>query len=139
MAQNRSHKKNSRMTLQQAHTEALRYMSNAEETLKKAGKDRANGNFADVKYVKTAAGTAYSGVLLALDAWLQQQEGAKFKKPKSIDDYRVRLAKQNKKLLGFLNNVYDELHLLGYYHGTTSPKLLKIGFEHAYTIIDFIK
>ncbi len=34
------------------YAEAIRYMDNAKETLKKAGKDR--GEYADDKYVKTA-------------------------------------------------------------------------------------
>lgn len=49
------------------YTEAIRYMDNAKETLKKAGKD---GDFYnDRKYVRTATGTAYKGVLIALDGY----------------------------------------------------------------------
>lgn len=116
---------------------ALRYMDNARETLKKANKK--DGTYKDVKYVKTASGTAYSGVLLALDEYLRRKESAKFKKPKSIEDYRMRLAKQNKRLVRWLNIVYDDLHLSGYYHGTPSYDTIKRGFDTANKIINSIK
>jgi hypothetical protein len=120
-----------------AYEEALRYMDNAKETLKKAGKE--NELYKDIKYVKTASGTAYSGVLLAIDEYLKRKEGLKYKKPKSIEDYRTRVAKQNKKLLTLLNNAYDSLHILGYYFGTNSVKHIATGFEEAYQVIEYIK
>ena len=49
--------------------EAVRYMYNAKETLQKAKKDEKH--YIDKKYVRTACGTAYLGVLIALDAWLK--------------------------------------------------------------------
>ena len=45
--------------------EAMRYIDNAREILKSAGKD--GKYFDDVKYVQTACGTAYLGMLKALD------------------------------------------------------------------------
>jgi len=51
------------------YAEAMRYMDNAEETLKRAGK-QDNGRYKDEKYVRSACGIAYLGVLAALDAWL---------------------------------------------------------------------
>jgi hypothetical protein len=54
------------------HAEAMRYMDNAKETLKKAGKD--GPRYTDKKYVRTACGTAYNGVLIALDAWFKLKE-----------------------------------------------------------------
>lgn len=119
------------------YLEALRYMDNAKESLQKAGKE--NGQYQDVKYVRTAAGTAYNGVLIALDAYLQQKEGTKLRKPKSIEDYSNRIAKQNKKLLTLLNSVYDALHILGYYHGTHSVSHMSLAFQEAYQIIEYVK
>jgi len=49
------------------YNEAIRYMDNAKETLKMAGKEDRFYN--DKKYVKTACGTAYNGVLEALDGY----------------------------------------------------------------------
>jgi phosphomannomutase len=119
------------------YLEALRYMENAKETLKKAGKD--DYDYEDIKYVKVAAGTAYAAVLLALDEYLKRKEGNKYKKPKSIEDYTKRIAEQNKKLLSNLRVAYDTLHLAGYYHGTKSTKIIKTGFEEAFAIIEYIK
>lgn len=53
------------MKYENPYKEAMRYVENANETLKLAGKD---GKFyIDQKYVRTACGTAYSGILVALD------------------------------------------------------------------------
>ena len=104
--------------------EAQRYLDNAKEILReKAGKK--DGLYADVKYVKMASGTAYSAALLILDEFLKQKEGDKFVKPRSIEDYTNRVRKYDKKLLRLLVNVYDELHIIGYYHGTKSVDTFK--------------
>jgi len=121
------------------YEEALRYMANAQESLKKAGKDKETGEYEDKKYVRTASGTAYIAVLIALDKYLQQKEGSKFKKPKSIEEYRTRVAKQNKKILSLLNASYDSLHIIGYYYGTTSSTTISFGIEKAYKLIEYIK
>ncbi|WP_250631629.1 DUF5618 family protein [Rhodoflexus caldus] len=117
-----------------AYQEALRYMDNAKESLKNAGKK--DNDYADVKYVISASGIAYRGVLLAIDEYLKRKEGAK---PASIEEYRTRLSKHNKTLKTLLNSVYDSLHLAGYYHGTTSARTIKHGLEDAYKIINYIK
>ena len=117
--------------------EASRYLDNAKQILsEKAGKK--DGEYKDVKYVQMAAGTAYVGVLLAFDAYLQQREDNKYAKPKSIEDYRTRVAKQNKKLLSLLNEVYSDLHLSGYYHGVPSVRVMNNGFNTAYEILDIL-
>lgn len=119
------------------HSEVVRYFDNAKEILKtKAGKK--DGQYADIKYVQMAAGTAYNGVLLAIDEYLRSKEGLNFIKPRSIEEYRTRLAKQNKKLLTLLNEAYDDLHLAGYYHGTPSVKTINNGMHTAYEILAFL-
>ena len=45
------------------YSEAIRYMDNAREYLKSAQKE--GKIYTDTKYVKTACGTAYSGVLVS--------------------------------------------------------------------------
>ena len=119
------------------YEDALRYMDNAKEALKKA--DKLDYVYRDLKYVKMASGTAYSGVLLALNEYLLRKEGAKFKKSKSIEDYRKRIGKQSRKVLRWLNVVYDDLHISGYYMGTPSCDTIKRGFDYAHKIIDLIK
>jgi hypothetical protein len=122
------------------YTEAIRYMDNANETLKKAEK-RDNRYYKDEKYVRTACGTAYLGVLRAIDAWLFMK-GAQLpgkKKQKSITLYEYTIANLDKKMLASLKSAYNVLHLAGYYHGETSVKTIEGGFDAAYEIIDRIK
>jgi hypothetical protein len=70
-----------------AYAEALRYMDNAKDALRKAKK---NGKYyTDPKYVRTASGVAYSGMLLALDALMRIKDVAPpSKNKKSIEWYR---------------------------------------------------
>ncbi len=125
------------MKTKNAYKEAMRYIENARETLKLAGKD---GKFyADEKYVRTASGTAYSGTLIALDCLFDVKNMPKRRGRKSIDYYQDNLGKIDKKLLKHLNTAYRVLHLEGYYEGETSISVINSGFEHAISIIDSIK
>jgi hypothetical protein len=129
-------KKNTEISLSPA-AEAARYLENARQILtEKAGKK--DGLYADVKYVKMAAGTAYSAALLILDEYLKQKEGINFTKPKSIEDYTNRLRKHDKKLLRLLVNVYDELHIVGYYHGTRSVEVIQTGLANVTQMLTYI-
>jgi hypothetical protein len=117
--------------------EAARYIDNARKILtEKAGKK--DGLYADVKYVKMASGTAYSAALLILDEYLKQKEGDKFIKPKSIEDYTNRIRKYDKKLLRLMVNVYDELHINGYYHGTRSVDTIQTGLNNVSQMLAYI-
>jgi hypothetical protein len=118
------------------YNEAMRYMSNAEETLKRAQKD--GRFFKDAKYVKTACGTAYNGVLKALDGYLLLKNVPAEKRRKSIEYYQSNIAKLDKKLNVEVKNAYDILHLFGYYDGTTSVPVIKEGFDLARSIISRI-
>jgi len=121
------------------YNEALRFMSNAKEQLTLA--NREGKFYQDQKYVKGACGIAYSGVLVALDGYLQFKGVAKpnKKQRKSIEYYREHIAKIDKKLLNYINSAYNILHLFGYYDGEQSVAVIKEGFEHANTIINKIK
>ena len=114
-------------------------MDNAKETLQKAKKDEKH--YIDKKYVRTACGTAYLGVLIAIDAWLKIKDVdlPSKKKQKSIELYKEYIAKIDGKMVSRLNTVYDILHLAGYYWGETNVKAISGGFEDAYEIIDKIK
>ena len=119
--------------------EAMRYMNNAKEYLQKAKKE--DRYYRDTKYVKTACGVAYSGVLVALDGFFELKgvELPRKKLRKSIKYYQENLAKLDKKLLNNLNLAYQILHLSGYYDGINSVNVIKEGFEEAFTIIEKIK
>lgn len=119
------------------YKEALRYIENAETTLKSAGID---GKFyIDEKYVKSASGIAYAGVLKALDFLFDIKGVPKRKGRKSIEYYQNNLAKLDNKLLKELNNAYYVLHLDGYYGGMLSIKVIEAGFENAISIVDALK
>lgn len=100
--------------------ESLRYFNNAKEILKKSPVEQ--NSYADVKYVQEACGTAYLAILKAIDGYLQDKKGLTKKElPKSVDAYRKALKKylavHNGKLLKQFEDLYDELHIAGYYRG----------------------
>ena len=121
------------------YSEAVRYMDNAKEYLKNARKEGRYYN--DVKYVKTACGTAYSGLLVALDGYLMLKGVKKptKKQRKSIEFYQENLGKLDKKMLNHLNSAYQILHLDGYYDGINNVNVIKEGFDEANRIIEKIK
>ena len=117
--------------------EALRYLENAKEQLKKAGSED-NDFFADPKYVKTACGTAYDGVLIAIDEYLKRKGIVKSRGRKSESYYREELGKINRKALNLYNASYNILHLSGYYDGNTKKTIINDGFDVANKIIGLI-
>ena len=121
------------------YNEAVRYMDNAKEYLQKAKKE--DNYYHDKKYVRTACGVAYSGLLVALEGFLLLKGIDKPKKKlrKSIEYYQSNITKIDKKMLLHLNSAYNVLHLLGYYDGEQNAAVIKEGFDLAYQIIDKIK
>ena len=119
--------------------EAIRYMDNAREYLKNAKKE--DKIYRDVKYVRTACGTAYNGVLIALDGFLILKGVKKPTKKdrKSIEFYQSNLGKLDRKMLDHLNVAYKILHLYGYYDGVEDAIVVKRGFDLADKIIEKIK
>ena len=119
--------------------EAIRYMENAKECLKKAKKE--DGYYNDQKYVRMACGTAYSGMLVALDGFfiLKGIHKPKSKERKSIEYYQKHIAAMDRKMLNGVNSAYKILHLAGYYDGIENAAVVNAGFEEACKIIDKIK
>lgn len=99
--------------------EALRYLQNAREILKKAFIE--DNIYIDVKPVREAFGTAYLAVLEAINEALLKKGLKKKELPKSVDGYRraIRkyLAVHNGKLMREFEKLYDLLHIAGYYRG----------------------
>jgi hypothetical protein len=90
--------------------------------------------------VRTACGTAYNGVLIALDTYLTLKDvELPKKKRRSIDFYTRNISKIDGKMLKYLDTVYSVLHLSGYYDGILNASVIKEGFDNAYDIIDKIK
>ncbi|MEW6680658.1 MAG: DUF5618 family protein [bacterium] len=99
--------------------EALRYLNNAKEILKKAPIE--DNYYTDVKYVQEACGTAYLAILKAINGYLLNKGLTKKELPKSYETYAKMLRKylsiHNGKLFRQFDHLYDELHLAGYYRG----------------------
>lgn len=75
----------------------------------------------------------------ALDCYFLLKEILRKKGRKDIDYYKSTITKIDKKMLNYLNNVYEVLHLSGYYDGITDVKVVARGFELASDIIEKIK
>lgn len=122
--------------------EALRYLNNAKEILKKAPTE--DGRYADVKYVQEACGTAYLAVLKVIDEHLIKKGLSKKELPRSVDAYRKALQKylaiHEGKLLREFESLYEELHIAGYYRGNLhSVGVVKEAFKSAKAFIEKIR
>jgi uncharacterized protein (UPF0332 family) len=99
--------------------EAMRYIENAKEILGKSQIE--DDRYLDIKYVKSACGVAYLGVLMAVDAFLLKRGLTQKGLPKKVDEYMKALQKHasihDGKLIRQFDDLYDELHIAGYYRG----------------------
>jgi hypothetical protein len=123
------------------YREAIRYIANALDILKTKGKKK-DRYYEDVKYVRMACGTAYSGVLLALDSYLEIKGKKILKKRGSqvnVKDYQQALAETDKKILNEFNTAYRILHVEGYYQGENKYGVIREGIDSANYIIDKIR
>ena len=125
------------------YTESYRYLDNAREILSEKAKKKGKF-YEDVKYVKMACNTAYSGLLVAMNDYFFTK-GIKFPKPKGkrnqsvdVNFYRKNLAKINKSKLKEFNEAYFHLHLFGGYDGSLSVDISQNGISFAKSIIDWI-
>jgi hypothetical protein len=122
--------------------EALRYLNNAKEILKKAPIE--DNRYADVKYVQEACGTAYLAVLKIIDEYLLKKGLTKKELPRSTDAYRKALQKylavHDGKLLREFEALYEALHIAGYYRGNLYfVDMVKDAIKSAKTFIEKIK
>lgn len=122
--------------------EALRYLQNAKEILKKAPIE--DGRYADVKYVQEACGTAYLAVLKVIDEHLIKRGLSKKELPRSVDAYRKALqrylAVHDGKLLREFEALYDQIHIAGYYRGLLHDvDIVKDALKAARAFIEKIK
>jgi len=113
--------------------EARRYVTNAEEIIKKSKLDLETKSYKDKKYVRIAGDTLWKGCLIALDAVLHVRKG---KGRPSIEKYKEASAKRDQKLLHFVNLGYETTHLVMGYDGNKQKKVCDAGFEAANDIIN---
>ena len=99
--------------------ESIRYLHNARGILRKA--PREGRRYTDIKPVREACGTAYLAVLETINEYLLARGLSRKELPKSFEQYQQALRKyisvHNGKLFGQFNDLYDELHIAGYYRG----------------------
>ena len=115
--------------------EARRYVDNAKEILEERGKlDDEGFQYEDEKYVRAAGNYLWLGVLMALDGVFHVREDRRTRV--NIDDYQEAVAKRDQKLLSWLNEGYEIIHLFMNYDGITSKTLCDTGFDFANRIID---
>jgi len=122
--------------------EALRYLQNAKEILRKAPIE--DGRYADIKHVQEACGTAYLAVLKAVDEYLINKGFSKKELPKSVDGYRGAMQKylavRDGKLVREFERLYEELHIAGYYRGLLGHvNIVKDALKAAKEFIEKIK
>ena len=113
--------------------EARRYVSNAEEIIKKADYDPDTHSYTDSKYIKAAGDYLWKGCLIALDAVFHVRKG---KGCPSIKKYQEAVKKRDGKLLQYVNNGYETMHLCMGYDGSREKKVCDAGFERANAIIN---
>ena len=108
-------------------------MANAEEIIQKSKYDPETKSYRDKKYVRIAGDTLWKGCLIALDAVFNVRKG---KGRPSIKKYQEAVIKRDGKLLQYVNNGYETMHLFMGYDGSKSKKVCDAGFEYANAIID---
>jgi hypothetical protein len=122
--------------------EAIRYLNNAKEILKKA--PREGRVYTDIKPVREACGTAYLAILEAINEYLLSRGLTQKELPKSVEEYQKALRKyfavHNGKLFKEFNMLYDALHLAGYYRGWLSDvEMVKDALKATLHFIETIK
>jgi len=115
--------------------EARRYVENAKETLMERGElNVETKRYEDEKYVRAAGSYLWLGVLMALDAVFHVRPDRR--KRVDINEYREAVGKRDRKLLDYVNDGYDVMHLYMMYDGVQAKEISDTGFRLANTIID---
>ena len=115
--------------------EARRYVQNAEKALNENGDlDPQTYRYEDPKYVRAAGNYLWLGVLIALDAVFHVRNDRRTRV--NINAYEEAVGKRDKKLLGWVTDGYQIMHLYMNYDGIQSKKTCDDGFRIANSIID---
>ena len=115
--------------------EARRYVDNAKTTLKENGElNPLTNRYEDPKYVRAAGNYLWHGVLIALDAVFHVRNDKRTRV--NINAYEEAVSKRDIKLLGWVTDGYQIMHLYMNYDGIQSKKICDNGFQIANSIID---
>lgn len=90
--------------------------------------------YEDPKYVRAAGNYLWLGVLIALDAVFHVRNDRRTRV--NINAYEEAVGKRDKKLLGWVTDGYQIMHLYMNYDGIQSKKTCDDGFRIANSIID---
>jgi len=115
--------------------EARRYVENARVTLKEnGGLDVELNRYEDDKYVRAAGNYLWLSVIKALDAVFNVR--ADHRTRVQVNDYKEAVGKRDRKLLAYVNDGYNVMHLSMNYDGNQSKDVCDTGFRIANAIID---
>ena len=115
--------------------EALCYVENAREILRERGQlDEEGFMYEDDKYVRAAGNYLWLGVLMALDTVFHVRKDRRTRV--DINAYEDAVAKRDRKLLSWVSDGYDVMHLSMTYDGVSVKKICDSGFDIAEKIID---
>ncbi len=117
------------------YEEAMRYIYNAEELLKMAVPEEKY--YTDLKYLKSAAGTAYAGIEKAAK-WYAKLKGIELK-GKNVEMIKDGLRKINKTALRDFVSLYSQIHIGMYYEDNAKIKIVKEAFDDAKEFIAYLK
>ena len=122
--------------------EALRYLENAKEILKKTPLE--DETYTDIKYVQEACGTAYLAILKAVDEYLVKRGVDEKELPQSVDEYREMIRKyamiHDGKIVKEFEKLHKALHIAGYYRGLLEDvAMVRDAFRAAKVFIDKLK
>ncbi|MBO4574658.1 MAG: DUF5618 family protein [Bacteroidales bacterium] len=115
--------------------EARRYVDNARKTLSENGElNVETKRYEDDKYVRAAGNYLWLGVILALDAVFHVRTDRRTRV--DINQYREAVSKRDRKLLDYVNDGYNVMHLSMTYDGVQAKDISDAGFRLANTIIN---
>ena len=115
--------------------EARRYVDNARKTLSENGElNVETKRYEDDKYVRAAGNYLWLGVILALDAVFHVRTDRRTRV--DINQYREAVSKRDRKLLDYVNDGYNVMHLSMTYDGVQAKDVSDAGFRLANTIIN---
>ena len=115
--------------------EARRYVQNAKTALVENGEyDPTLRRYEDRKNVRAAGHYLWHAVLIAIDAVFHVRKDRRTRV--DIDTYREAVGDRDRKLLSWMNDGYNVMHLSMDYDGTQAKSVCDTGFRLANDIID---
>lgn len=114
--------------------ESRRYVDNARDSIQKGKLDTSANRYEDPKYVRAAGNYLWLGVLLALESVFHINQEKKGRV--DVNDYKTIIATRDKKLLNWVVDGYNVMHLSMTYDGIQLKSTCDEGFRLANAIID---